>query len=500
MLSLRRPAARPGDGRRALARDVAGAAGGDPVPGRALADRTSAATTTGSTVRSARTRPPSPAPCTPSAAGRTATPNAIFRMLEGLSVPAQGADRAVGAPVARGGLSGAGDRLPAGSAALVGSLAEGDRHRDHGRAACCDSGCSTRRRRRAATTSGRDGGRPSTSWPSPRIEPRSLDVNAAGLGRRSRPAPRTQPLEPAHGRRSTPARGCPTATRPTCPATSATRTPRRSPSTASRSTSRSSCSDNPVARLTLSCDRPAAVLAVRLCEVSARWGVAADQRAASSTSCHRESHEHPRRSSRARPYQVAVPLKAIAHSAGGRQPAAAGDLDQLLAVDLAVAASRRRSPCTPAPPARCELPVRPPRPEDAALARVRRGRRSPSRWPSSGCASGCPTCGSSTTTSRGVRRVPDVARAVGRQAVPRRARLRRPRPHPVRDRRGRPAVGRRRTASAPSRSAAATGSTRIEMLSEMTSDADALHRVRDARRLRGRRPLLRPAPQRPGAA
>ncbi len=77
----------------------------------------------------ARSRPRS----TSSAAGRTATRTPRLRLLDGLSCPRKGLIGPVGARLARGGLSRACDRLPAGGAALLGSLAEGRAERRDGR-------------------------------------------------------------------------------------------------------------------------------------------------------------------------------------------------------------------------------------------------------------------------------------------------------------------------------------------------------------------------------
>ena len=69
---------------------------------------------------------------------------AVFRLVAGLGAPSQGADRPVVARVPRRGRARAGDRVPPGVPALVGPLAEGRGHRDHGRAARCASGCRSR--------------------------------------------------------------------------------------------------------------------------------------------------------------------------------------------------------------------------------------------------------------------------------------------------------------------------------------------------------------------
>ena len=89
-------------------------------------------------------------------------PNAILRFLAGYAGPAEGPDRPVGAPLSARRAARAGDRLPAGGAALVGPLAEGDGDRDHGGADAAGLDARARSRRARATRSGRAAG-----WPSP---------------------------------------------------------------------------------------------------------------------------------------------------------------------------------------------------------------------------------------------------------------------------------------------------------------------------------------------
>ena len=89
--------ARSGARRRALARDVAGAAGQGCRCSSPTGWATSAATPSGSTARSARTTARSSARSMPSAAGPTATPTRSRACWQDLNVPAQGADRPLGA-------------------------------------------------------------------------------------------------------------------------------------------------------------------------------------------------------------------------------------------------------------------------------------------------------------------------------------------------------------------------------------------------------------------
>ena len=161
------------------------------------------------------------------------------------------------------------------------------------------------------------------------------------------------------------------ATRPTCPATSATRTRSRSRSTARSLDEPFELLGKPVARLTLSCDRPAALLAVRLCELLPDGGSLLITRGILNL-CHRESHEHPQPLEPGKQSAGVGAAEVDRALAGGRQPAAAGDLDQLLAVDLAVARSRPTITVHTGAASSLELPVRPPRPEDAGAAAVRR--------------------------------------------------------------------------------------------------------------------------------
>ena len=104
--------------------------------------RTSAATPTGSTARSARTTPRSSCPVYAVGGWADGYSNAVLRLLEGLHGPAQGPDRPLGARVSR---------TTACPGPAIGFLQEALRWwdhwlkgidtGDHGRAACCASGC-----------------------------------------------------------------------------------------------------------------------------------------------------------------------------------------------------------------------------------------------------------------------------------------------------------------------------------------------------------------------
>jgi len=122
---------------------------------------------------------------------------------------------------------------------------------------------------------------------------------------------------------------------------------------------------NPVARLTLSSDRPVAFVAVRLCEVSQDGASRLVGRGILNL-CHRESHEHPAPIEPDRPFEATVEMKAIAHAfaAGNRLR---------LAVSTSywpwIWPSPELATITvhTGPGSTIDLPVRPPRAEDAAL-------------------------------------------------------------------------------------------------------------------------------------
>ena len=90
MLTRQRPAARPGRGRRRLARHLAASGSSARRRSSRRGSRTSAATTTGARARCARTTRRSRCPSTRSAAGPTATRNAIPRLIAGLPGPRKG--------------------------------------------------------------------------------------------------------------------------------------------------------------------------------------------------------------------------------------------------------------------------------------------------------------------------------------------------------------------------------------------------------------------------
>ena len=195
---------------------------------------TSGATTTGSTARSARTTAPSS--CAVYAIGGWADgySNAIPRLLAGLHVPEEGADRAVGAPLSARRRARPGDRLPAGGGALVGPVAARRRHRHHGRAAAARLDAGERGAaallRRAAGPLGRGGG-----------VALAAHRGAHAASRSGRPGSR-QPADRGGARRSPrrrppgapPASGAASAARARCRPTSARTTAARSPSTARR--------------------------------------------------------------------------------------------------------------------------------------------------------------------------------------------------------------------------------------------------------------------------
>ena len=157
--------------------------------------RTSVATTTGSTARSARTTPPSTPPCTRSAAGATATRTACCDCFEGCPGPRKGLIGPWPHSVPPPSHPGSRDRIPARGAALVGPLAEGHRHRDHGRAGAARVAAGLPCLLRRSSTSSPDAGPQRTSgrrrgW----RRGRGAWTATAGCGR---PAKRSRP--PASG-------------------------------------------------------------------------------------------------------------------------------------------------------------------------------------------------------------------------------------------------------------------------------------------------------------
>ena len=152
--------------------------------------RISAATTSGSTARCARTTRTSRCRSTWSAAGRDGYTDAIFRFMEGYAGRLKGLLRAVGPRLSALGAAQARDRLPAGLSALLGQHAQGHRQRHAERAAGArvDSGVGRavrRAARRAARPLGR-GVRMAAGRP-----PRADDAAPArrrhpGRGRRTR--------------------------------------------------------------------------------------------------------------------------------------------------------------------------------------------------------------------------------------------------------------------------------------------------------------------------
>ena len=119
------PAAARGRGRRALARALATLVSRTTSPGSTRGSRTSAATTTGSTAPVCEDYAAIEVPVYAIGGWTDGYTNSVPRLLEGLPGPRKGPDRPVGArlPALRG--AGAGHRLPARVAALVGPLAEG---------------------------------------------------------------------------------------------------------------------------------------------------------------------------------------------------------------------------------------------------------------------------------------------------------------------------------------------------------------------------------------
>ena len=217
--------------------------------------------------------------------------NAVPRLLEGLSCPRKGLVGPVGARLPGGGRARAGDRLPAGVAALVGPLAQGDRHRRHGRAdAACLAPGADPARGPARGAPGPVGGRAGLAA-ARRPRPRELVLGDGQPRRRARPgaalAPRVAPGDRARLRSLVPVRrrGRPAA------ATSASTTDSRSSSTRRRSRSASSCSAFPRSG---SSSRPTdpARSSRRASATSPPTAAPRSSRAAYLNLTHRESHEH----------------------------------------------------------------------------------------------------------------------------------------------------------------------------------------------------------------
>ena len=185
MLTLLRPAARPGRGRRRLARDLARAHGAHARDGRGLA------------------RPPAPrrllaprlglrglrADRGPRVRGRRLGGRLLERgpaAARGAARPAQGPDRPVVARVPAGRRARPGHRLPPGVPALVGPLAQGRSTpaiMDEPRAARLDAGLA--RRRPTTTPSGRGAGSPRPAWPPPSSRERASSACSRASSRSS---------------------------------------------------------------------------------------------------------------------------------------------------------------------------------------------------------------------------------------------------------------------------------------------------------------------------
>ena len=300
---VQRAAARPG-GRRASAGGRCGCERLEAArPSSRPGCRTSAATPTGSRARSARTTRRSSAPSTPSAAGPTPYRNAVLRLLEGLRGPRKGLIGPWAHTLSRGRRARAGDRLPAGSAALVGPLAQGRSTpgiMDEPHAARLDAGARSSRRR--STTSGRAAGSRSRAGPRPRS--RASIPLALRRGPRFRDA-RDRARLATGARTEGPASSLPT---------SVSRT-------GSRSASRRSPLDEPLEILGLpggradARRRPAAGARLRPA-LRRRPGrrLAARHPRACSTSPTATATSSPRRSCPGERYTVRVRLNAIAHA------------------------------------------------------------------------------------------------------------------------------------------------------------------------------------------
>ena len=312
---------------------------------------TSAATPTGSTARSARITPRSAARSTRSAAGPTATPTPCRGCSPALDGAAQGPDRPLGAQISRTSPSPAPQigflqEMPA----LVGPVAEGDRHRHHGRAdlSGLDAGerAAARAYERAARPLGGGGGvaEPAhTRAAGSRLNAGRLDAAARrGDGDRRCPPPHsTRPrrrrlVRLRRRRRMRPPTSAPTTAARSvfdgAPLHGAPGDPRRAGRRAGA-----------VVRPSAGDDR------ARLNDVAPGWRLASGSPTACSTSPIATSHEHPD-AARTRPaLGVRVQLNDIAHTLSRRPSHPPRAFDQLLADRLAVARAGDVDRLRPAP-------------------------------------------------------------------------------------------------------------------------------------------------------
>ena len=162
-----------------LARNLARPSGADAAFWSTPGSRISAATTSGGMARSARTMARSTARSTPSAAGRTATRNAVPRLLAGLPVPRKGLIGPWAHHYPHVGDARPADRLPAGGLRWWDHWLKGIDDRHHGRADVprLDAGEAPPP---APTRAGRALGR-RAAWPAPAITTRSYALNADAL-------------------------------------------------------------------------------------------------------------------------------------------------------------------------------------------------------------------------------------------------------------------------------------------------------------------------------
>ncbi len=126
---------------------------------------TSAATPTGSTARSARTSAAIEAAVYAIGGWTDGYHNAVLRLLAGLRGPRKGLIGPWSHCLSQPGRAGAGDRLPPGGAALLGPLAQGHRHRHHGRAPAARLDGGLRRAGAAHRRASRAAGWPRSSGP-----------------------------------------------------------------------------------------------------------------------------------------------------------------------------------------------------------------------------------------------------------------------------------------------------------------------------------------------
>ena len=177
------------------------------------------------------------------------------------------------------------------------------------------------------------------AWPSPNVATRTLTIGVDGLDRG-----RSEPAQPLRVR-------SPQSTGVDAGDWDPFGNPADLPSDQRGEDGRSLCFDSeplaeplailgqPVARLTIESDRPLALVAVRLCDVAEDGASTLITRGLLNLA-HRDGHDAPSPLEPGQPVQVSGADEGDRPAGAGRPPAAAGAVDRLLAVGVAIAASR----------------------------------------------------------------------------------------------------------------------------------------------------------------